>query len=97
MVSAHVSTLPNVPDWGLAMTVADLVIDALVQSEWQLAERCAALQASNDALVALVADLAMDRALFERLARAWLQQTAEARQTASALRDEIRRYVAARV
>src|SRR3954468_1153866 len=77
-------------------SVADLVIDALVQSEWQLSERVAALTLQNEQLITLIADLAFDRALFETLARRWLTETHAAHATASGLREEIRRYVVAR-
>lgn len=78
-------------------TVADLVIDALVQSEWTLSERVAALEEQNQQLVNLIADLACDRAGFDGLARKWLGELATSRASAEALRAEIRRYTAARV
>lgn len=74
------------------MTVTDLVIDALVQSEWQLSARVTQLEADNQALVTLIADLALDRALFDGLARRWLGEVRDSRGVASALREEIRRY-----
>ena len=79
------------------MTVTDLVIDALVCSEWDLSQRVATLTLQNEQLVTLIADLACERAGFEGLARGWLVELAASRATADALRSEIRRYVSSRV
>lgn len=82
------------------MTAADLVIDALVQSEWQLAERVSALTLENAQLVTLVADLAMERTCSDIVLRGWLLKAraegAASEQQAERLRDELRRYVSAR-
>lgn len=78
-------------------SVADLVIEALASSEWDLHQRVSELTLLNEQLVTLIADLACARAGFEGLARGWLVELAASRANADALRSEIRRYVAARV
>lgn len=82
------------------ITVADLVIDALVQSEWELSARVAALTLENEQLVTLVADLAMERTCGDIVLRGWLAKAradgAASEQQAERLREELRRFVSAR-
>lgn len=87
------------------MTATDLVIQALVQSEWELSERVSDLTLQNTQLVSVIADLAFERAVFEMLAERWLGMakgsqlaaTERAEEERDALRDELKRYCIARV
>ena len=76
------------------MQEMQLTIEALADSEAALVERCAYLETVVRDLTIILADLAVDHAHFETLARGWIVELAAQRTTTQRLRDELARLTA---
>jgi hypothetical protein len=74
------------------MTDTQLTIEMLADSEATLLERCAYLEGVVRDLSVILADLAVDRAHYETLARGWIGECAQQRVSNQRLRDELARY-----
>jgi hypothetical protein len=79
------------------MTDTQLTLEMLATSEAELLERCAYLETVVCDLSIVCADLAVDHAHFETLARGWISECALQRIVNQRLRDELARYTAAQV
>ncbi len=79
------------------MTATQLTIDMLADSEADALARVDYLETVVRDLTMILGDLAFDRAQFETLARGWLCELRDVRQSNQRLRDELARYTAAMV
>jgi hypothetical protein len=79
------------------VTDTQLTIEMLATSEADLLERNTYLESVVRDLTIILADLTVDRCLFETLARGWLLEMGSLRQSNQRLRDELARYTAAQV
>jgi hypothetical protein len=79
------------------ITDMQLTLEMLADSEAAVLERNDYLEATVRDLTVILADLAVDRCLFETLARGWLLEMGSLRQSNQRLRDELARYTSSAV